>query len=104
MKKLFSLLTLALLTMSAWAQTTVTIDLTAQGYTNQQEVTSVSDADGLVTITFDKGSNQNAPKWYDNGASVRVYGGSTITVSSEGTTPITGVTFTFGSSDGSNAI
>ena len=104
MKKLFSLLTLALLTMSAWAQTTVTIDLTAQGYTNQQDVTSVSDADGLVTITFDKGSNKNAPKWYDNGASVRVYGGSTITVSSEGTTPITGVTFTFGSSDGSNAI
>lgn len=104
MKKLFSLLTLALLTMSAWAQTTVTIDLTAQGYTNQQEVTSVSDADGLVTITFDKGSNKNAPKWYDNGASVRVYGGSTITVSSEGTTPITDVTFTFGSSDGSNAI
>lgn len=104
MKKLFSLLTLALLTMSAWAATTVTFDLTAQGYTNQQEVTSLTDTENGVTVTFDKGNNSNAPKWYDNGSSVRVYGGSTITVSTTGSDPITGVTFTFGSSDGSNAI
>ena len=102
MKKLFSLLTLALLTMSAWAQTTVTFDLTAQGYSNQQEVTTLTS--GNVTVTFDKGTNNNAPKWYDNGSSVRVYGGSTITVTTTGSDPITGVTFTFGSGDGSNAI
>ena len=102
MKKLFSLLTLALLTMSAWAQTTVTFDLTAQGYANQDEVTTLTSGD--VTITFDKAEGSNAPKWYDNGSSVRVYAKNTITVTTAGTDPITGVTFTFGSSDGSNAI
>ena len=105
MKKLFSLLTLALLTMSAWAATTVTIDLTAQGYANQQEVTSVTDADGLVTLTFDKGTNSNTPKYFTSGAAVRLYGGGTLTVSvADGSDPITGITFTFGSSDGTNAI
>ena len=91
MKKLFSLLTLALLTLSAWA-TTVTFDLTAQGYANGDEVTTLTD-DG-VTLTFDKGSNSNAPKWYDNGSSVRMYGGNTLNVASTGDN-ITKVEFTF---------
>ena len=104
MKKLFSLLTLALLTMSAWAEKTVTFDLTT-GYENGQEVTSVTDADGLVTLTFDKGTNSNAPKYYTTGNAVRVYGGGTLTVSvANSSDPITGMTFTFGSGDGSNAI
>ena len=103
MKKLFSLLTLALLTMSAWAQTTVTFDLTSQGgYENGQEVTTVTSGD--VTITFDKGTNSNAPKYYTSGNAVRVYGGGTLTVTSTGSNAIAGVTFTFGSGDGSNAI
>jgi hypothetical protein len=102
MKKLFSLLTLALLTMSAWAQTTVTLDLTAQGYTNQQEVTSLT-VDN-VTVTFDKGTNTNTPKYYTSGNSVRVYGGGTVTISTSGSDPITGITFTYGDSDGNNAI
>ena len=102
MKKLFSLLTLALLTMSAWAQTTVTLDLTAQGYTNQQEVTSLT-VDN-VTVTFDKGTNTNTPKYYTSGNSVRVYGGGTVTISTSGSDPITGITFTYGGSDGNNAI
>ena len=102
MKKLFSLLTLALLTMSAWAQTTVTLDLTNQGYTNQQEVTSLT-VDN-VTVTFDKGTNTNTPKYYTSGNSVRVYGGGTVTISTSGSDPITGITFTYGGSDGNNAI
>ena len=102
MKKLFSLLTLALLTMSAWAQTTVTFDLTAQGYANQDEVTTLTSGD--VTIAFDKAEGSNAPKWYDNGSAVRVYAKNTITVTTAGSDPITGITFTFGGSDGSNAI
>ena len=102
MKKIFSLLSLALLTMSAWAATTVTLDFTAQGYDNQQEVSSLT-VDG-VTVAFDKGSNSNTPKYYTSGASVRVYGGGTVTVSTDGSDPITGITFTYGSGDGSNAI
>ncbi len=102
MKKFFSLLTLALLTMSAWAETTVTFDLTDQGYGNQQEVTTLTEDN--VTITFNKGGSNNAPKWFDNGSSVRVYAKNTITVATTGNEPITGITFTFGSSDGTNAI
>ncbi|MBP5687088.1 MAG: chitobiase/beta-hexosaminidase C-terminal domain-containing protein, partial [Muribaculaceae bacterium] len=77
MRKFLSLLTMCLLTTAAWAAT-VTIDLTAQGYTNAQEVTTVTQ-DG-ITLTFDKGTNSNTPKWYDSGNAVRVYGGNTITV------------------------
>ena len=91
MKKLFSLLMLAMLTMSAMAGT-VTFDLTAQGYQNGDEVTTLT-ADG-VTLTFDKGSNNNAPKWFDNGSSVRMYGGNTLNVASTGDN-ITKVEFTF---------
>ena len=91
MKKLFSLLTLAMLTMSALAET-VTFDLTAQGYQNGDEVTTLT-SDG-VTLTFDKGTNSNATKWYDNGSSVRMYGGNTLNVASTAGN-ITKVEFTF---------
>ncbi|MBQ9555840.1 MAG: chitobiase/beta-hexosaminidase C-terminal domain-containing protein [Muribaculaceae bacterium] len=99
MKKLFSLLTLALLTLSAMAATTVTFDFTT-GYTNGQVVTS-AEQDG-VTLTFDKGTNSNAPAWYTTGAALRIYGGGTMTVAAEAT--ITNITFTFGSGDNTNAI
>ena len=59
--------------------TTETIDLTTKGYTNAAVVESVSQ--GAVTITFAKGSNSNAPKWYDSGTAVRTYTGNTTTVS-----------------------
>ena len=91
MKKLFSLLALALLTMSAWAATDVTFDFTT-GYENQAELTIV-EKDG-VTLTFAKGTNSNSPKWYENGASARLYGGNTLTFASSGEN-ITAVVFTF---------
>lgn len=95
MKKLFSLLTLALLTMSAWAETTVTFDLT-QGYENGTELTTLQ-KDG-VTLTFDKGTNNNPTKWYENGASARMYGGNTLNIASSGDN-ITEVVFTFTGTD-----
>ncbi len=101
MKKLFSLLTLALLTMSAWAQTTVNFDFTS-GYENAQEVTSVYDEANGVTIAFAKGTGSNAPAWYTTGQAVRVYAGGTITVSADQT--IVAIEFTFGTGDNTNAI
>ena len=89
MKKIFSLLMMAVLTTAAWAGT-VTFDLTT-GFTNQQEVTTIEN--GGVTLTFDKGTNSNTPKWYNNGTAVRLYGGGTLTVSAEAN--ITQVEFTF---------
>ncbi len=100
MQKVISLLTLAMLTMSAWAARTVTLDFTTQGYGNQQEVTSLT-IDG-VTVAFDKGTNSTTPKYFTNGNSVRLYGGGTLTVSADES--ITGITFTYGSSDGTNEI
>ena len=78
----------------------VTIDFTAKGYGNQQEVTSV-EQDG-ITVTFDKGSNSNTPKYYTSGEAIRVYGGGSMTVSS--TKNITNIAITFGTSDGTNEI
>ena len=92
MKKLFSLLTLALLTVSAWAGTSVTFDFTT-GYENATELTTIQ-KDG-VTLTFDKGTNNNnSTRWYENGTSARMYGGNTLNIASSGDN-ITEVVFTF---------
>ena len=86
---------------SAAGESVVTLDLTAQGYSNQQEVSSLT-VDG-VTVAFNKGTNSNAPKFYTSGNAVRVYGGGYITVTSDGK-KVTKVEITFGSSDGSNEL
>lgn len=75
------------------------IDLTQQGYSNQQEVSSVSK--NPITIAFNKGSNSNVPKYFTTGTAVRVYGGGYFTVSSDKT--IVKIVLTFGNDDG-NAI
>lgn len=78
----------------------VEIDLSAQNFTDQKEIKTVSSSP--ITLTFDKGTNTNAPKYYTNGTAVRVYGGNTMTVSSSKT--IVKVEITFGESDGTNEI
>lgn len=81
MKKFLSLMMMTLLCVTAWAGT-VTIDLTAQGYANAADVTTLTQ-DG-VTLTFAKGTNnQNAPKYYNSGTSVRMYTGNTLTIAAE---------------------
>ena len=97
-------LILALLAMvgnSAWAQDE-SVTFSSQGYTNAQEISSYSGTS--FSVTFAKGTNSNnAPKYYNTGKAIRCYGGNTITVSSS-TKTIASVQFSFGSSDGSNAI
>ena len=77
------------------------VDFSAQGYTNQQAITSYSGTD--FTVSFNKGTNNNAPKYYGSGAAIRAYGGNYFTVSST-TKTIEKIVITFGSGDGSNAI
>ena len=73
---------------------TYTIDFTAQGYANQEEVKAYR-KDGIsLELT-------NA-KWYDNGQSLRVYSSSTITVSAEKV--IEKIVFSFGTGDQENVI
>lgn len=59
----------------------VVIDLSEQGYTNAQDVSSLT-IDG-ITLTFRKGTGSNGPKYYTTGSAVRLYGGNTLTVSAE---------------------
>lgn len=78
------------------------VDFSAQGYTNQQAITSYSGTD--FTVSFNKGTNNsNAPKYYTSGTAIRAYGGNYFTVSST-TKTIEKIVITFGSSDGPNAI
>lgn len=101
MKKLFTLFTMMLLfATGAWAED-ITIDFSTKGYANAQEIASVEQ--GGITLTLDKGTNKNAPKYYNTGSAIRCYGGNTITASVSGKN-ITQIVFTFDSGEGTNAI
>ena len=101
MKKLFTLFTMMLaFTISTWAED-ITIDFSTKGYENAQEIASVEQ--GGITLTLDKGTNNNAPKYYNTGSAIRCYGGNTITASVSGKN-ITQIVFTFASGEGTNAI
>lgn len=54
-----------------------TIDFTAQGYENAQEVPTFTGTN--VTITWAKNDASNAPKWYNTGTAVRLYAKNTVT-------------------------
>ena len=77
----------------AYAQDEV-IDFSTLGYDNATDVTTVQGAN--VTLTFDKGTNNNTPKYYTTGSAVRLYGGNTMKISSN-TKTIEKVVFTFSS-------
>lgn len=94
----------AVITLSGTAATVSdeTIDFTAQGYINAEPVTSVSGTN--CSITFDKGTNTNAPKYYDTGNAIRLYGGNSMTIASEEHKMVK-IELSFSSKDdGSNAI
>lgn len=101
MKKLL-LIIFALLSVIGMNATEASVDFSKKGYANQEAVTSV-DVDANVTITFDKGTNNNAPKYYTTGTAVRCYGSNTITITTKSGS-ITGIKLTFASGDGTNEI
>ncbi|MBR5912485.1 MAG: T9SS type A sorting domain-containing protein [Bacteroidales bacterium] len=111
MKRKFTFLTAALallaflaIPVGMWGQTIGEISWTAseQGYSNQQEITDV-DFDDVVSATFNKGTNSNAPKYYTSGSAIRCYGGNNF-VFSTASGNITEIVINFGNSDGSNEI
>ena len=102
MKKLFSLLFVALLAMSAWADTVVTVDFSAQGWDNGQLVTEAPLVVDGVTLTFDKGEGTTKPAYYTTGSAVRLYAGNTMTVTAP--TNLKKIDFTFASGEDSNDI
>ncbi len=80
--------------------TTVVIDLSKQNFKNEQEIKEVSS--DPVSLIFNKGSNNNSPKYYTNGTAVRLYGGNTMTVSSS--KMIVKVELTFATGENNNTI
>ena len=100
MKRVLSLVMMAVLAIGAWAADE-TVVFSEQGYANGAEVTTYTGTD--FTVTFNKGTNSNTPKYYTTGAAVRVYGGGYFTVASS-TKTITNIEVGFGSGDGTNAI
>lgn len=57
----------------------VVIDLTAQGYANSTEVTTLTQ--NGITLTFDAGGNSTTTKFYTSGNAVRMYAQNTMKVS-----------------------
>lgn len=81
----------------------VSVTFSELGFENAEAVAEVVlDETTNTKITFDKGTNNNAPKYYNSGAAIRCYGGNTFTVSSDVT--MSEIDITFASGEGSNAI
>ena len=74
---------------SAWADEE-TIDFSAQGYTNAQQVTETSGT--VVKATFTSGGTATA--YYTTGNAVRVYNGGTMTITANGN-EITKIVYTY---------
>ena len=103
MKKITSLLAALLLTCGlSWAQTTIDWTAADQGYENGKEIESI-EFDGNVSATFNKGSNNNAPKYYTTGSAIRCYGGNYFTITSADGN-LQNITLSFATGEGSNAI
>lgn len=80
--------------------TTVVIDLSKQNFNNQQEIKEVTS--DPVSLIFNKGTNNNSPKYFTKGEAVRLYAGNTMTVSSSKT--IVKVELTFATGEDKNSI
>ena len=102
MKKL-SLLFAALLAVSTMFADVLSWNASAQGYENAQVIDTVTFGNPVITMTFNKGTNNNAPKYYTTGAAVRCYGGNYFTVDA-GANTMTAIDLTFASGGGTNAI
>lgn len=57
----------------------VTITFSKQGYANAQAITELELGNGF-TATFDKGNNNNAPRYYEKGTALRLYAGNTMAI------------------------
>lgn len=75
----------------------------SQNKSNGTEAGTQTSSHTSITIVFDKGSNNNAPKFYGSSSHVRVYGGGTFTVTSTKSN-IKKIALTFGSGEDSNEI
>ena len=76
---------------------TITLAASAARLDNAAEANTLTLKDG-TTLVFEAGSNQNAPKFYTTGSSIRMYPNNTLTV--KATKKIASIVITCGSSKG----
>jgi hypothetical protein len=76
------------------AEKIVTVDFSAMGFENAQELSSTITVDDL-DISFDLGEGVTTPKYYNSGTAARIYGGNILSVYALGQ-PITKIEFNFG--------
>ena len=100
-KQLRYLCTLLLIAVAsaAWGEEE-SVTFSEQGYENGQAIETYTGT--AFSISFDKGTNSNAPKYYTTGNAIRLYGSNSFTVSSDYT--ITSIELSFATGEGSNEI
>lgn len=75
-----------------------------KGFTNGQEIKEV-DINGVIKVIFNKGTNENSPKYYTTGEAVRIYPGGYFRVSvTDASKRLVSISLGFGSGDYSNEI
>ena len=98
MKKfLLSILCLVAVALTGYA-TEAKIVFSDLNYENGQELPSIT-VDENITLTFDKGTNSNTPKYFNTGTAARLYGGNTMTITAINGCTIESVVMNTGSSN-----
>ena len=82
---------------AAGAEKSVTVDFSAMGFENTQELSGTITVDDL-DINFDLGEGVTTPKYYNSGTAARIYGGNVLSVYALDQ-PITKIEFNFGKSN-----
>ena len=85
------------------ASKVTTIDFSAMGYENAQDLTTGTIIFDDLDVIFANGTNEkNGPKYYNTGTAARLYGGNEMTIFATGQ-PITKIEFNFGPSNAPTA-
>ncbi len=115
MKRKFTLLAAALMLLSCLAvpmgmrgQTRTEVTYTFSDHYNENTVldeVAIPIVTNTIQATFNKRSGGTATQYYTNGTAVRWYGGGTLDiVATDSEATMSGISFTFGTGDGSNTI
>ena len=101
-KRFAMIMAVAMMAVNVWgADPDESVTFSAQGYENQQAITSYQGT--YFSIAFDKGDNSNAPKYFTSGTAIRAYAKNTITVSSS-TKTLAKIVLVYGEGGDSNTI